>query len=173
MHIDNNQIKFIKNQYGKPYLQGYTDFKFNISHSGDFVVCAVDDKSIGVDIEEVKNIEYKEISRNCFTENEFNYINQENSNIQLNRFYKIWTLKESYIKYCGQGLSMPLESFSIDIDKENIKVIVNEEYKEHTFKLFSIESNYKMAVCSLNKGISDNIIYINQESLINNYTILR
>lgn len=49
--IINKHIIFEKNKYGKPYLKGYENFNFNISHSGKFVVCAIDDKSIGIDIE--------------------------------------------------------------------------------------------------------------------------
>ena len=169
-NINNNYTIIEKNQYGKPYLKCYPNFNFNISHSGDFVVCAIDDKPIGIDIEKIKNIEYKEIVKSFFSVNEFNYITKEQLNIQLSKFYEIWTLKESYIKCCGKGLSIPLKSFSIDIDRyQNIKVIINNEYKEYTFKKFDIEEGYKIAVCSLNKEIPNNITIINQKSLINDY----
>ncbi|SFB07915.1 4'-phosphopantetheinyl transferase family protein [Clostridium frigidicarnis] len=163
-------ITFEKNKYGKPYLKEYPKFNFNISHSGEFVVGAIDDKPIGIDVEEVKYIEYEEIAKSFFTISEFNYIIKNDSDICLSKFYEIWTLKESYIKCCGQGLSIPLKSFSIEVEKdENIKVVSNNEYKEHTFKLFDIELGYKIAVCSLNKEISNNIIRLEQNSLINKY----
>ncbi|RIU88359.1 4'-phosphopantetheinyl transferase family protein [Oceanobacillus picturae] len=170
LSIRNRNITFEKNKYGKPYLKGYHNLQFNISHSGDFVVCAIDDQPIGIDIEKIKCIEYKKIAKSFFSVSEFGYIVKEDLNIQLNKFYEMWTLKESYIKCCGQGLSIPLKSFSIDIDQyENIKVIIDNEHKEHVFKRFDIESGYKMAVCSVNKEISNNIIMIEQNSLINNY----
>jgi len=169
LRIRNEYITFEKNQHGKPYLREYSNFHFNISHSGDFVVCAVDDKPIGIDIEEEKHIEYKEIAKNYFTVNEFDYINKQDLEIQLSKFYEVWTLKESFIKCCGQGLTIPLNSFYIHIDEiENIKVITNDECKEHIFKQFNIEQGYKMAVCSLNKKISNNVILIDQNRLINN-----
>ncbi|MEG0308500.1 MAG: 4'-phosphopantetheinyl transferase superfamily protein [Clostridium sp.] len=170
LRIRNIHITFEKNQYGKPYLKGYPKFNFNISHSGDFVVCAIDDKPIGIDVEQVKNIEYKEVAESFFSVSEFDYIVKEDLNLKLNKFYEIWTLKESYIKCCAQGLSIPLKSFSIDIDQyQNIKVIIDNENKKHVFKRFDIGSGYKMAVCSLNKEISNNIIMLDQNSLINNY----
>ena len=53
-------LKFEKNQYGKPYLSEHPDFYFNISHSGEYVLCAIDNNPIGVDIEEVvRAIEYE------------------------------------------------------------------------------------------------------------------
>lgn len=170
LSIRNKHISFEKNQYGKPYLKGYPKFNFNISHSGDFVVCAIDDKPIGIDIEEVKYIEYEDIAKRFFTVSEFNYIVKQDLDIQLSKFYEIWTLKESYIKCCGQGLSIPLKSFSIDIDQyENIKGIINNKHKEHIFKRFNIDSNYKMAVCSVNKEISKDIVEIDQNVLIDGY----
>jgi len=167
LKIKNKNIGFDKNPYGKPFLRGYPKFNFNISHSGEFVVCAIDDKSIGIDIEQVKPIEYKEIAKNFFTVSEFEYIDKEDLNFRLGKFYEIWTLKESYIKCCGKGLSIPLKSFSVDIDQyENIKVIINDKYSEHVFKRFDIEPCYKMVVCSVNKEISNNIIIIEQNKLI-------
>lgn len=163
-------IKFHKNQYGKPYLIDHPKFNFNISHSGNFVTCVVDDKPIGIDIEELRYIEYEDIAEGFFTISEFCYIIKQNLNSQLSKFYELWTLKESYIKCCGQGLSIPLKSFSVEIQKyENIKVIINNEYTQHTFKTFDIESDYKMAVCSLNKEITNNITFIDQNNLINDY----
>lgn len=163
-------IRFRENQYGKLYLEGFPDFHFNISHSGDFVVCAFDNKPIGIDIEEVKHIEYEEIVNNYFSEKEYNYIFDLNFNSGLNRFYEIWTLKESYIKCCGRGLSIPLRSFSIEVDQyKNIKVICKKEDEQHTFQIFDIEPGYKIAVCSLNKNISNEIISVNQNTLINKF----
>jgi 4'-phosphopantetheinyl transferase len=67
LKIDNKYIRINKNQYGKPYLKEYPNFNFNISHSGEYVLCAVDDKSIGIDVEEEgKHIDYEEIAKNFF-----------------------------------------------------------------------------------------------------------
>ena len=171
LSIRNKHITLERSQYGKPYLKDYPKFNFNVSHSGDFVVCAIDTKPIGTDIEQIKHIEYEDIAKSFFSVSEFNYIAKNDLGVGLSKFYEIWTLRESYIKCCGQGLSIPLKSFSIDIDNyKNIKVIVNNEHKEHAFKRFDIESGYKMAICSLNKEISNNIIMLDQNSLINNYS---
>lgn len=168
--IRSRYIEFEKNRYGKPYLKKYPKFNFNISHSGDFVLCATDNRPIGVDIEEIKYIEYEEIIKNFFTERECEYIFENDLDTQLSKFYEIWTLKESYIKCSGQGLAIPLNSFSIYIDKsKNIKMINDEKYNKYMFKRFDIESNYKIAICSLNKEISSNIIKINQNELLNKY----
>lgn len=166
--VQNRCINFSKNQYDKPYIIGYPEFNFNISHSGDYVVCVTDNKLIGIDIEQIKPIKFKEISRKFFTLNECKYIFDKSSNNQLERFYEIWTLKESYIKCCGRGLSIALNSFSVDIDKDKcIKVLVNNEYMKNAFKLFDFQMDYKVTICSQSMKISNNIIDINQVNLIN------
>ena len=170
LFIRNEDITIRENQYGKPYLIKSPEFNFNISHSGDFVVCAIDNKPIGIDIEEVKTIEYKAIAKNLFSVIEFNYIIEKDISMQLSKFYEVWTLKESYIKFCGQGLSIPLKSFSFFIDQcESIRLITSNRYKECTFKKFDIELGYKMAVCSLNKEISTRVTMIDQNDLLNKY----
>jgi len=170
LNVIDKRIIFDKNDYGKPYLKDYLKFNFNISHSGEFVVCAIDDKPIGIDIEQVKHIEYKEIAECFFSVSEFNCIMQNDLCKQLNKFYEIWTLKESYIKCYGQGLSIPLKSFSIDISRDgNIKIITNNKYNIHILNMLDIELGYKMAVCSVNKEIPNNMIMIEQNNLINKY----
>ena len=68
--LTDNQISFKENAYGKPFLVGYPDFQFNISHSGDWVVCAVDEEQVGVDIEQLKPIDYK-IAESFFSRQEY------------------------------------------------------------------------------------------------------
>ncbi|OOM73640.1 4'-phosphopantetheinyl transferase sfp [Clostridium puniceum] len=168
--IRNEKIMFNKNEFGKPYLKDYENFNFNISHSGEFVVCAIDDKPVGIDVEQIKPIEYKEIAEGFFLNNEIEYIMKADLDSQLKKFYEIWTLKESYIKCCGTGLSMPLKEFLIDFDRHNnIRVVTNNECTNHKLRLIDIDSDYKMAVCSINETISSGINIIEQTNLVNNY----
>lgn len=168
--IKSKKIIFNKNEFGKPYLKNYEKFNFNISHSGEFVVCAIDDRPIGIDIEQIKQIEYKVIAERFFSTCELKYIENADLCNQLKKFYEIWTLKESYIKCCGMGLSMQLNKFSIDLSSsETIRVAENNNYKQHLFKLIDIHSNYKMAVCSTNINKLNNMTVIEQNSLINKY----
>ncbi|MBU3102831.1 4'-phosphopantetheinyl transferase family protein [Clostridium gasigenes] len=168
--ITNRNITFEKTEFGKPYLKTHCKFQFNISHSGDFVVCVIDDNPIGIDIEEIKEIEYKEISKNLFTLSEFEYIVKNNSKTSLSKFYDIWTLKESYIKCLGEGLVKLLKSFCINLDNDgDIKIGTQNEGKDYMFNRVDIDINYKCAIYSLNKEISNSVTMINQNSLISEY----
>lgn len=50
-HIPQENLVFQTGMYGKPYVEGCAEF--NISHSGDMVVCCIGDKQIGIDIEQL------------------------------------------------------------------------------------------------------------------------
>lgn len=99
-------------EHGKPYAKDLT-LEFNISHSGDMVVCAVDDKPIGIDIEQIRPIDLTVAKRICTdeelvylfgctpTEQDFTYTT--NTEI-LTRFFELWTAKEAYGKCMGCGI---------------------------------------------------------------------
>ena len=67
--LPNHKIEYGANEYGKPFLKNQPDFHFNISHSGEWVVVAIDDRSVGIDIEEIQPIDLG-ISRDYFSEDE-------------------------------------------------------------------------------------------------------
>lgn len=78
---------------GKPML----DFCcLSLSHSGDFVACAVSDKPIGIDIEALKPIKKRE-KYHFLSKSEAEYVNSSNKDFSK-RFLKVWTLKEARYK---------------------------------------------------------------------------
>lgn len=85
---------------GKPILNG---INFNISHSGDLVVCAFSTEGeIGIDVEMEKSVELKNF-RAWFTEREWNAISEASD--PLRKFFWYWIRKESIIKALGINLS--------------------------------------------------------------------
>lgn len=86
-------------------------FNFNISHSGDLVVCAASRScNVGIDVEQMRSISPNDFKEHI-TDNEWNTIISHSDPQQA--FYKYWTEKESVIKADGKGLSIPLKSFEI------------------------------------------------------------
>ncbi|MCP1396572.1 MULTISPECIES: 4'-phosphopantetheinyl transferase family protein [Bacillus cereus group] len=170
LNINNKDIIFNNDYYGKPHLKNYPNVFFNLSHSGDFVVCAFDEYPVGIDIEKIKDIEYEDLAKNFFTNREYDYIMKNDLDQQLNKFYDIWTLKESYIKCCGKGLSLSLKSFSIEISGlKEINVIMGCSYTDHKLQILEFEFGYRMAVCTLNKENFPYIKTVNQSELIDTY----
>ena len=100
--------KILKNSYGKPYIKN-SKLNFNISHSGNTVICVFSKQEIGVDIEEISETEFS-LFENIFSFQEI----AEIKSYGLNKFYEFWTKKESVIKGIGKGMSIPLKEIEID-----------------------------------------------------------
>ncbi|OXA90088.1 4-phosphopantetheinyl transferase [Flavobacterium hercynium] len=123
IYKQNPHTKIIKHtEYNKPYFDN-DKIQFNISHSGEIVVCALsDEQEIGIDIEIVSDIKIADF-RSQLTENEWQKIAlAANAN---HSFFEYWAQKEAVIKTHGHGLSIPLTSFEI---VDNTTTIHNEEY---------------------------------------------
>lgn len=114
----NIEEEIIYNEYGKPYIKSNKIY-FNISHSKEYIVCAVSDKCIGIDIE---YITYRPRVAN-------RYFNAEEKKLAINdiEFTKIWVKKESYLKWLGSGLSYGL--LNVDTTKiDNYELIKKDNY---------------------------------------------
>ena len=133
--INNDDIKMQFNEYGKPYIEDYLDFHFNLSHSGQWIVCAISKESIGIDIEQIKPIDIA-IAERFFDPLEYKAIMDTSNDMRLVAFYKFWTLKESYIKLISKGLSMPLNSFAIEkiVDSYMINYKTDIQFYNHLYK---------------------------------------
>ncbi|MGK0550650.1 4'-phosphopantetheinyl transferase family protein [Enterococcus faecalis] len=143
----NSEIAFFKNYYGKPYIKGFSNIYFNISHSGDFVCCSISDTEVGVDIEKINTNLDIEFFENIFSDEEWSQVMDKKSN-NYDVFFSLWTLKESYVKKIGRGLSKELNSFSIILDKK-IKIVDHREEKcNEQFLLRKIGLCHKLAICS-------------------------
>lgn len=146
--IQESKMNFSYNQFGKPYLSDYSDIHFNISHSGGWVVCAVGDAPIGVDVEQIDSVRYEVIE--CFTVAEQIFIRQCISQGNLDVSLKLWTLKESYIKAIGKGLNIPLNSFEIrNINDNRISLYIdNLRCDEYRFVSEKIDKDCYFALCT-------------------------
>lgn len=99
--------------YGKPYIPDIPDFYFNLSHSGRWVAIAFGDSEVGVDVEQIcTDTDIEAIAGRFFSPEEQRFI-QEKPAESRQRFFEIWTGKESYVKFLGTGLKKNMTSFSI------------------------------------------------------------
>ena len=129
--------------YGKPSIAG--ERHFNISHSGEYVLLAVSDKRVGVDIEYRETItDSLRLAQECFHPEELSMINSINAESRIRFFYDTWVLKESYMKMTGLGLSMDPRSFSVYSGVGMIS-----ECGRDSLWLYNDFEDYSIALCSL------------------------
>lgn len=151
-NISNEEIKFERNYYGKPRLTN-KNIEFNISHSGNFVVLAISNDDVGIDIEERKKYHHDIVQ--LFHEKEISIIENNSLNGRVKVLYDYWCLKESYIKFIGKGLSEPLNSSFIikEAEKYQVYLLDNTPIDVEVFPI-DIDENYSCAVCTNQKNIT-------------------
>ena len=111
-----------KNEMGKPFYQNGPFF--NISHSGKYVIMAVANNEVGVDIEE--NIEKNmDMLLKIFNEAEAKMIKEHAD------FYYLWCAKESLIKCMGSSISKIKEVPSLPLN--GLKTFKGIDYQCQTF----------------------------------------
>ena len=152
------EIVFEENEYGKLFLKDHNDFHFNISHSGRWIVSSIGTSPSGIDIEKIVPIDFA-VAERFFSKEECDFLFSVPEEKRLDCFYEIWTLKESFIKAEGMGLSIPLDSFSINFSQDRIELYTTKGSSfalstEYYFKQYEPDKNYKMAVCSRENNFS-------------------
>lgn len=111
--MDFRSVSFQYDENGKPLLMN-SDVRFNLSHSGEWVVCAVGETEIGIDTEEIRQMDYQDVYCS-FSDPEIALLNHTEPDKMADVFYQLWTLKESYVKFCGDGLQYPFSDFTVNL----------------------------------------------------------
>ena len=111
-------IGYVYNAFGKPDLNPAFGgrLRFSLSHSGDLAVIAVATSNVGVDVEYIRaESDYAAVANGFFSEAEVNYLTALPSSLHAEAFFSCWTKKEAYVKASGEGLAIPLNSFSVPL----------------------------------------------------------
>src|SRR5207245_10576434 len=116
LQIQPDRISYVYNAFGKPDLSPEFDgrLKFNLSHSAGLALIAfAGDSNIGIDIEYIRaQSDYAEIVRGFFSAAEVDQLSVLPNHLYAEAFIGCWTKKEAYLKARGDGLAIPLNSFS-------------------------------------------------------------
>ncbi len=143
---DCSELQFKYNKYGKPYFRLYPDVFFNISHCREMAVCSIDDVENGVDIELIRNYPVR-VPEKAFSEREKEMLAQSSRADSM--FFRIWTLKESYVKALGIGISYPLNTAEFLIENDCISSFVSGDYH---FKQILIGESHVCSLCLKGAG---------------------
>lgn len=92
---------FSYTRYGKPFLAEYPDIHFNLSHCNKAVVCAVESRPVGIDVEQIRKFDKDLVS---YVSSPDEYYAVENADDPSLAFTVLWTKKEALCKLKGTGL---------------------------------------------------------------------
>lgn len=106
--------------WGKPVLTDYPELYFNLSHSGDWAVCAMSTVPVGVDLQENRHIMLS-IARK-FAPSEQTWLESVPEAERSAALCWLWSLKEAFCKCTGDGLSLPLDRAVFTMDPLSIQV---------------------------------------------------
>jgi 4'-phosphopantetheinyl transferase len=160
-------VAFEYGPHGKPSLAGRNQgIRFNVSHSQDVALIAVaHDREVGVDIECLRPITDQEqlVASNFSSREMTTYLNLPASQRQA-AFFAAWTRKEAYLKARGDGLSLPLNSFSVSLGPDESAALLEVpsdplELTRWRMANLSLASGYAGALVAAGEGWS--IDYVN------------
>lgn len=96
--------------HGKPEIVDFPLY-FSLSHSGDYVLCAISDREVGADIQKLQTVDFSKLTSRFFAETEYKALEECDSEAERQKlFFRLWTNKEAYGKMTGQGIMAALNS---------------------------------------------------------------
>ncbi len=147
-------MTYLQNDFGKPYFKEFHNIHFSISHTKGYVMCSFGDVNVGADIQ-VQSKDVVGLAKRFFTESECEYIfSKADRQLQKEAFYRVWVLKESFIKTIGRGMSVKLDSFSV-IGENGVEIIQSYDDNKYYVKEYLLDG-YSIAVCSRKNDFAEN-----------------
>ena len=140
------ETELTENESGKPYFKNISGVHFNLSHSGNTALCAVSDSKVGVDIEQIRHFEMK-LAQFVFHDRELHdeLLSQDGFDRYCTR---LWTMKESVMKYYGAGLNIAPKSIILTPSAGKAMVSGRADSTELNIGTFSY-SDCMISVCSM------------------------
>lgn len=148
-HSENmwQRVEIMEGSHGKPYLSNCADFFYSLSHSGEWVICAVNDIETGADIQEVGASKLA-VAKRFYSDEEYRRLLQYASETdrQTMDLYRIWAAKESCVKFTGRGIGAGIQRYVTDSAYTHIYDI--EENSFYFIRLYEEIQGYIICVCS-------------------------
>ena len=141
-------VEFLKSTYGKPYAELDESISFNWSHSGDWIFFAMDKEPVGVDVEVIRQLNEIALSKSFFDPEEVAQLEAMNAKERTKHFFTLWSLKESYIKWKGTGLSTELDSFRFIYNQEQQLIFSSNHQDSCFFQTIQLDPKHFAAVCT-------------------------
>lgn len=142
-------MEYVFGEWGKPFFQAYPVIHFSLSHSGAYAVCSIGEVPVGNDIEQVREGRLK-VAERFFTEQELEFLHAVQDEEEITqRMFRIWTMKESFLKVTGRGMTLSLKDFSVIVDArtDTARVEYGSGHAAYRMKEYDDIPGYRVAVC--------------------------
>ena len=136
---------FRENEWGKPYLVS-GDIEFSLTHAGQFAACALDASPVGADLE-APRITWR-VAERCFHPDEISFARSLPEPEQADALLRLWTAKEAYTKRLGRGLTVPLDSFCVDLAGTRAVLRKDGRILPERLHEYRLDDGMRLCVCS-------------------------
>ena len=146
--VDYAAVRFSYGEQGKPYLADSPHLHFNLAHSGTMALCAVAPQSVGCDVEQIAPLN-ENVALRFFHPSEYAALAAlEGEEARRKFFFRLWTLKESFRKMTGLGLSLPLDEYPLEFSSAGRPLPQDFNGARCYFQEYDNITGYRVAVCS-------------------------
>ena len=135
-------------QHGKPFLAGYPDIHFNISHCQDLIACVFSDSPVGIDAENIRSFPSNVLRKVLTVQEQQTLKSAPSSALQEELFFRFWTLKESRIKQSGTGMAAALTDFSFEPVTSSAYSSPDSSIKDLKFHQWKLDSGHILSLCT-------------------------
>lgn len=141
-------VRYERNEHGKPFLSPANGLYVNWSHSGEYAVCAVSDREVGIDLQRMDREPAVSLVKRTLQPEERRCYEDAPEQERTRLFYRYWTVKESYLKALGTGFSASLDTFYVEMDKEAPKIVQRQAGQSYACRMLAFADDlYAAAVC--------------------------
>ena len=145
--IEGADAHVVTGENGKPAFRDVPDVHFNLSHSKTRAMCVISPYEVGCDVEHVR-VGRSRLAERFFMENETRWIHSFAEGVEQDiAFYRLWTLKECYMKVTGRGLSLTPDKFSLTLSPEGIVLDHDGVKPEYLFRELDRDDDFRYAYC--------------------------
>lgn len=139
----------------KPFLLEAPHIDFNISHTMGLVVCAIGNRDIGIDAELIRPFEERLLRRVCSKKEQDYVLEVDDIQIREERFFRLWTLKESFVKAIGRGIAFSLKDISFTIEENGI---IKSSVQGFRYAQVKVSQKYILSVCMSDLSMEEKIM---------------
>ena len=156
-------IQIISEKGSKPFISSpSSDLRFNISHSGDWVLIALAHDDLGIDVEKINpEFDFVNMLEDHFSKDEQSYITAASDPVSA--FYYLWTRKEALIKAWGKGL----QDYMKDVSVLYAGPFPDQKQKSWRIESFQLSRYYPAALAY--PGKIGNLIYFDGSAIFKNF----
>lgn len=157
--------EFALSPKGKPSLPNTYGLHFNMSHSADKIAVAVAHSEVGIDVEQTRKVNFR-VAERFFSASEINDLMALPEEERQEYFFTLWTIKESFLKAIGSGLTRSLNTFTVERSLFGFSLTGGEPASDYFVSTYKPCDQYQLAVCSAENDFPSEIVEVKRNIIL-------